>query len=395
MRDLLAVYDAFDLMVGTGDGVTAPDNLIEARAAIDILRRRGAAAGATLVVALAGGTGTGKSSLLNAIAGEELASVSRLRPHTDSAMAYVPTDADTSVGVLLSELGVTELRRDSRIPGVALVDLPDMDSVAHEHRRLVERLIASVDAVLWVLDPEKYHDAILHDEFLRPLARHADQSAFVLNKIDRLGDEELSGVVASATSALVAGGYADPALFAVAARPAAGPPVAIGPLLAFLGHRLDRKRVAYGKLLTDIATAARTLGVSAGVWRGTGAGLAERWPATRESVLEALEAEGDAASDDALCRVQDLVAATAAELGGHLADGLRGLLGSEEVEDVLAVAQRAVAAGDVTSARIEMDGRIGDVMSDLVARRSRFAAMVALTHIGVRQVGHRYGVSVR
>jgi hypothetical protein len=50
---------------------------------------------------------------------------------------------------------------------VAILDLPDMDSVVGSHRERVETLLPLVDAVAWVTDLEKYHDAILHDGFLR------------------------------------------------------------------------------------------------------------------------------------------------------------------------------------------------------------------------------------
>ena len=53
------------------------------------------------------------------------------------------------------------------LANVAVLDLPDMDSVERTHRERVEELLPRVDAVAWVTDPEKYHDAVLHDDFLR------------------------------------------------------------------------------------------------------------------------------------------------------------------------------------------------------------------------------------
>ena len=54
------------------------------------------------------------------------------------------------------------------------------------HRLEVDRLVALVDVLVWVLDPQKYADAAIHDRYLRPLARHGDVMVVVLNQVDRL-----------------------------------------------------------------------------------------------------------------------------------------------------------------------------------------------------------------
>ena len=50
----------------------------------------------------------------------------------------------------------------------------------------VDRLVQLVDMMIWVVDPQKYADAALHDRYLRPLAQHADVMMIVLNQADRL-----------------------------------------------------------------------------------------------------------------------------------------------------------------------------------------------------------------
>ena len=50
----------------------------------------------------------------------------------------------------------------------------------------MDRLLDLVDVVVWVLDPEKYADAALHERYLRPLSGHADVTVVVLNQVDRL-----------------------------------------------------------------------------------------------------------------------------------------------------------------------------------------------------------------
>ncbi len=56
-----------------------------------------------------------------------------------------------------------------------------------EHRLEAERLTGVVDLLVWVLDPQKYADAALHERYLRPLATHRDVMLVALNQADRLG----------------------------------------------------------------------------------------------------------------------------------------------------------------------------------------------------------------
>jgi hypothetical protein len=54
----------------------------------------------------------------------------------------------------------------------------------------VDRLVQLVDMLIWVVDPQKYADAALHDRYLIPLAQHAGVMMIVLNQADRLAPEE-------------------------------------------------------------------------------------------------------------------------------------------------------------------------------------------------------------
>ncbi|MFL5777484.1 MAG: GTPase [Chloroflexota bacterium] len=145
------------------------------------------------VLALVGGTGVGKSSVLNALAGRAVSRASVRRPTTDRPVAWVPVAARDDLDGLLEHLDVGEVHEhDQPLHGaVAILDLPDIDSVDPGHREQVEGLLPRVDAVAWVTDPEKYHDAVLHDDFLRRWLPRLDRQAIVLNKRDRLdaGDE--------------------------------------------------------------------------------------------------------------------------------------------------------------------------------------------------------------
>jgi hypothetical protein len=157
----------------------------------DAVRRMGFPGDAYLL-AFVGGTGVGKSSLLNALAGETVSPASVRRPTTSVPVAWVPAVERTALEPLLEWLGVDEVREHGAtdLGPVAILDLPDMDSVALEHRARVEAILPRVDAVAWVTDPEKYHDAALHDDFLRAWVGRLARQVVIVNKADRLGPDD-------------------------------------------------------------------------------------------------------------------------------------------------------------------------------------------------------------
>jgi hypothetical protein len=179
LAHLLEAADAADVL-----GIPSDD----IRAAHDDASRRLGFPSDAYVLALVGGTGVGKSSLLNALAGSTVSAASARRPTTSDPIAWVPaTERPGLVPVLewLEVLDVREHEADGLGP-VAILDLPDMDSVTPAHRARVEALLPRVDAVVWVTDLEKYADAVLHDDFLRAWVPRLQRQAVVVNKVDRL-----------------------------------------------------------------------------------------------------------------------------------------------------------------------------------------------------------------
>ncbi len=159
------------------------------------------------VVVFAGATGSGKSSLFNAVVGEDLARVAPTRPTTSEALA-VSGGGD---GPLLDWLGITQRRIASGSAvlaggGVVLIDLPDIDSTESANRAVAENLIALADVVVWVVDPQKYADGVLHGEFLQSLREHAGGMVVALNQIDRLEGVEKDAVPRHLRSLLDEGG---------------------------------------------------------------------------------------------------------------------------------------------------------------------------------------------
>jgi 50S ribosome-binding GTPase len=211
--------------------------------------------GTAFVVALAGGTGAGKSSLLNALAGQEVSRPGPTRPVTAEPVAWVPADAAAELGPLLRWVGVDKVvsHHDPRFSDLCLLDLPDYDSVERAHRATVDQLLPKVDAVCWVLDPEKYNDRVLHEDYLQPLAHHADRAVFVVNRRDVIGGpEQVATLTADLRRTLAADGFAGRPVFAVSADPPDGAGTGeLEKLRAWLSERLQAKAVVSERVAAD------------------------------------------------------------------------------------------------------------------------------------------------
>jgi GTP-binding protein EngB required for normal cell division len=147
------------------------------------------------VVALAGSTGTGKSSIFNELAGVPLSPTGVRRPTTGETHACVWGSEDA--GRLLDWLGVgRRSRRDAGwLDGLVLLDLPDFDSVQTAHREEADRLLSVVDLIVWVLHPQKYADKLVHASYLARFHRHREITVVVLNQADLLSKEDLQTCV--------------------------------------------------------------------------------------------------------------------------------------------------------------------------------------------------------
>ncbi|GGV30574.1 hypothetical protein GCM10010182_62390 [Actinomadura cremea] len=210
--------DGLGRLVRAGAGRLDRPLLEEAGALLDRAGQRLKLSGEHTVVTLAGGTGSGKSSLFNAICGLELSPPGMRRPMTSKAHACV-WGLD-GAGPLLDWLdvdkkhrfaraGATE-RSDGSLQGLVLLDLPDHDSIQAMHRAEVDRFVTVADLLVWVVDPQKYADAALHRNYIIPFARHTGVTLIVLNQVDRLGPAEIDDCVADLRRLLEAEGLADP-----------------------------------------------------------------------------------------------------------------------------------------------------------------------------------------
>jgi GTP-binding protein EngB required for normal cell division len=221
------------------------------------------------VVAISGATGSGKSSLFNLLCGLDLAAVGVKRPTTSWALACSWGDGAEDLLEWLgvpprhqvnraSSLDVSEPQRD--LQGLVLLDLPDHDSTEVSHHLEVDRLVGLADVLVWVLDPQKYADATIHDRFLRPMASHRDVMLAVFNHVDELGADAAAQTVADARRLLVADGLDGVPLIATSATRGDG----MAELRAEIVRRVDQKRSARARVSADIETVARRLSAATG-----------------------------------------------------------------------------------------------------------------------------------
>jgi len=216
------------------------------------------------IVVLAGGTGSGKSSLFNQLAGAPFSPVGVLRPVTREPHACVW--GMEGAGPLLDWLGIQSRHRYARssaleegeraLTGLLLVDLPDHDSVVTGASAEVTRLVAQADLMVWVLDPQKYADAAVHSRYLVPMAGHSSVIAAALNQADLLTPEQAEDCVADLRRLLDAEGLHDTRVVLTSATSEAG----VADLRRALMETVIARQAALQRISADVdAVAARFL----------------------------------------------------------------------------------------------------------------------------------------
>ncbi|WP_455116971.1 GTPase [Rothia mucilaginosa] len=239
--------------ISYGEGRVPETVLLDAAETLERLSQRRELSTEHTVIGFFGATGSGKSTLFNAIAGQNIALSAPTRPTTSTVQAaiweaegseelldwlgidkrvYPQTQALAAEGNTAEGNGagggvaapnaVTEpapglfnrIRRAvggrgemrTRTGGLILLDMPDFDSVTTTNRDLAARMMRYVDVLVWVVDPQKYADAVIHRDFMVPLAASGAQALCVLNQADKLAPAEVPAVLASLTRLLQAEG---------------------------------------------------------------------------------------------------------------------------------------------------------------------------------------------
>ncbi|MEU0075408.1 YfjP family GTPase, partial [Streptomyces sp. NPDC006332] len=260
--------DALRELVGLSRTRLDSRALAEAGRVLDEAAARRRLSGQHTVVAIAGATGSGKSQLFNTLAGVAISETGVRRPTTAAPIVCSWSDG---AAPLIDRLGIPgRLRRrplqspqaEEQLRGLVLVDLPDHDSAAVQHREHVDRILKLVDAVIWVVDPEKYADAILHERYLRPMAGHAEVMFVVLNQIDRLPGEATEQVLDDLRRLLdedgiALGEHGEPGATVLALSALTGD--GVGELRETLGQFVTERGAAARRISADVDAAASRL----------------------------------------------------------------------------------------------------------------------------------------
>ncbi len=160
---------------------------------------------APLLTVVGGSTGSGKSTLVNSLVGKRVSKPGVLRPTTRSPVLVCHPDdvswfSDDRVFPGLRRVtgdgsgqgsSLVLVQQDSLPPGVAILDSPDIDSVAEANRALATKLLAAADLWLFVTTAARYADAVPW-EFLDQARQRSTALALVLNRVPPGAEEEVA-----------------------------------------------------------------------------------------------------------------------------------------------------------------------------------------------------------
>ena len=249
---------------------------------------------APLLVVLGGSTGSGKSTITNALVGEEVSPSGVLRPTTRAPLLICnPVDEPwfagsdvlpelprvtgaqgaTSTGSVLRVLPTEELK-----PGLAIIDAPDIDSVEDANRELAAQLLSAADLWLFATTAVRYADAVPWD-FLKQAKDRGTALACIVNRIPPGATNEIVGHF---TSMLIDAGLNDVQVFAVEEQ-TADTALLAPPTVAHIRE-----------LLTDLAGNAQR---RADVVRQTLEGAMESIPQRTKEVIGAAEQQNAAVTE--------------------------------------------------------------------------------------------------
>jgi hypothetical protein len=259
---LPARLEALAKIAAIGAGRSGPDGfspelVAEAQALLERAGERQRLSAAHTVVTLGGGTGSGKSSLFNALSGANFSPAGVTRPSTRHTHACVW--GMEGAAPLLDWLGVQRRHRYARasaldageasLAGLLLLDLPDHDSVVTASSTVVDRLTGLADMMIWVLDPQKYADASVHRRYLVPLAGHGAVTTVVLNQADLLSAAQVDDCESDLRRLLDSEGLTETRLLVVSAITGRG----LDELRRVLVDAVSARQAATERIEADIA----------------------------------------------------------------------------------------------------------------------------------------------
>lgn len=145
---------------------------------------------APLLVVVAGPTGSGKSTVVNSLAGHQVSKPGPLRPTTRVPVVWCGrrwVDRFASIGTIAAEVVPED---HPLLDDLAVVDTPDIDSYVTEHRRATVEILAHADVVVFVTSAQRYADAVPWDV----LAQVDRRGAVLVHVLNRLGRRSAGAV---------------------------------------------------------------------------------------------------------------------------------------------------------------------------------------------------------
>jgi hypothetical protein len=138
--------------------------------------------------------------------------------------------------------------------GLIVVDLPDFDSVVAEHRVRADHLTQRADLIVWVTDPQKYADAIFHQEYLTRFREHSDMLV-VLNQADRLDAQAKNQCLADIKRLLAKDGVMGATVLALSTKTGEG----ISELQALLEIAATRRAAQANSLIAELRACGQVI----------------------------------------------------------------------------------------------------------------------------------------
>lgn len=337
---------------------------------VGILRRylepRLAEPGHPVVVAVFGPTGSGKSTIVNTLVGRPISETGVLRPTTRRAVVWAHHRHSGRLEQQLGQTGPVEVVGDEHpvLAALAVIDTPDVDSIATEHRRQTTAILETADVAIAVTTPQRYADAVPWD-IIGDLGERSLEVVVVMNRAGKRTDGAVIDLAGLLRDARVRGVRSADDVLVVQEQRVRGDGRLHGYSLRHLARRLQ-------------SIAADHAGVAS---RGVVNAVRHALDVTEELASEVRRQAEEAA--DLLAVADDAEAAQRADLVGRLESGdlvrsevvarWQRMIGVSDLTSLVLRGIRRVGIGPTIAEVPEVDREIRVELVDLALRRARRA----------------------